>query len=240
MTKPLNINEPTLWSKLELILLIDIFLRRNYKDERVISKAFQYNEGLNSYLSRSHPVFFKSKNDIKTLFKKFENWHTSQSVNDCNSYEFFYFQDLIKQASSLTTVAGALRIFIESQMVLYDFESSPMSLVEGESLEKKHFIRERDLRVVAAKKASVLKEKKYLACEVCDFNFEDHYGVHGANYAEVHHLKPISEFQSRSVTHLEDLAIVCSNCHRMIHRKKPWLSITELKNMIRMTSSKIA
>ncbi len=31
---------------------------------------------------------------------------------------------------------------------------------------------------------------------------------------------------------LEDLVLVCSNCHRMIHRKRPWLSATELRGWI--------
>ena len=31
----------------------------------------------------------------------------------------------------------------------------------------------------------------------------------------------------------EDLSLLCSNCHRMIHRKKKWLTIDELKNIYR-------
>lgn len=33
-------------------------------------------------------------------------------------------------------------------------------------------------------------------------------------------------------TKIEDIAIVCSNCHRMLHRKRPWLSINELKQLL--------
>ena len=32
-------------------------------------------------------------------------------------------------------------------------------------------------------------------------------------------------------TKIEEIAIVCSNCHRMLHRKRPWLKIDELKNI---------
>ena len=31
---------------------------------------------------------------------------------------------------------------------------------------------------------------------------------------------------------IDDLSWVCSNCHRMIHRQKPWLSIEELNAII--------
>ncbi len=33
-------------------------------------------------------------------------------------------------------------------------------------------------------------------------------------------------------THIDDLALVCSNCHRMIHRSKHWFSVAELKAII--------
>ena len=31
---------------------------------------------------------------------------------------------------------------------------------------------------------------------------------------------------------IDDLSWVCSNCHRMIHRQKPWLSIEELNAVL--------
>jgi predicted HNH restriction endonuclease len=33
-------------------------------------------------------------------------------------------------------------------------------------------------------------------------------------------------------TKVEDIALVCSNCHRMLHRKRHWLSINELKQLL--------
>ncbi|MFN3092826.1 hypothetical protein [Bacillus pumilus] len=33
-------------------------------------------------------------------------------------------------------------------------------------------------------------------------------------------------------TKVEDIAIVCSNCHRMLHRKRPWLNKDQLKLLI--------
>jgi hypothetical protein len=32
-------------------------------------------------------------------------------------------------------------------------------------------------------------------------------------------------------TRVEDLVLVCANCHRIIHRKRPWLSIGELRTL---------
>ncbi len=69
---------------------------------------------------------------------------------------------------------------------------------------------------------------------VCNFNFEDKYGPLGKGFIEVHHVKPISEYQLEKSTNPEvDLAVLCANCHRMVHRKKDYVfSIDELKNIL--------
>lgn len=59
-----------------------------------------------------------------------------------------------------------------------------------------------------------------LICEVpnCGFDFHAKYGELGAGFAEVHHKKPLSKAPRAGTTvKLVDLAIVCANCHRMIH-----------------------
>lgn len=71
-------------------------------------------------------------------------------------------------------------------------------------------------------------------CMACEFNFYEFYGARGKDYIEVHHLIPLStldeEFEINPVT---DMAVVCSNCHRMIHRERNnILSIDELKQII--------
>jgi predicted HNH restriction endonuclease len=72
-----------------------------------------------------------------------------------------------------------------------------------------------------------------LKCEVCQFDFKDHYGDIGEGYIEGHHTKPISEMNENELTILEDIALVCANCHRMLHRKRPWISKDKLKELIR-------
>jgi predicted HNH restriction endonuclease len=60
-----------------------------------------------------------------------------------------------------------------------------------------------------------------LVCEVpgCGFDFVDRYGEIGEGYAQVHHLIPLHEAPSEGLAvSLGDLAIVCANCHVMIHR----------------------
>jgi hypothetical protein len=70
-----------------------------------------------------------------------------------------------------------------------------------------------------AKIREVLAESGSLACEVpnCRFDFFKTYGELGRGFAHVHHRRPLAKRGARD-SKLEDLAVVCANCHAMIHK----------------------
>lgn len=72
------------------------------------------------------------------------------------------------------------------------------------------------------------------ACKVCMFNFADKYGELGKNFIHVHHLVPLSEIKAEySLDPIKDLIPVCPNCHAMLHKTQPPVSIEKLKELIR-------
>lgn len=83
-----------------------------------------------------------------------------------------------------------------------------------------HREREAKLREAKIREALLLSEGGRLRCEVpgCGFDFEEVYGAIGKAYAHVHHLRPLAECEEAMQVTLRDLAIVCANCHAMIHR----------------------
>lgn len=81
-----------------------------------------------------------------------------------------------------------------------------------------------------AKKDFKIKYGK-LFCEVCKFDFEIGYGDRGKDYIEAHHKTHISQLNESVILRIEDLAMVCSNCHRMLHRF-PWMTVEELISII--------
>jgi 5-methylcytosine-specific restriction enzyme A len=96
-----------------------------------------------------------------------------------------------------------------------------LSWFEGEA--KRRFVlhRQREGRARRAKIQDALaRNAGRLICEVknCGFDFKERYGVLGEGYAQVHHLAPLSRsaIGGRNVK-LQDLAIVCANCHVMVH-----------------------
>jgi HNH endonuclease len=100
---------------------------------------------------------------------------------------------------------------------------------EGERLLKNHIRIERDAKIVRMKKESILMENNCISCEICDFDFHKNYGSIGFGFCEVHHRHALYEQSGPVKTRLEDLAILCPNCHRMIHRTKPLASVEEFR-----------
>jgi 5-methylcytosine-specific restriction enzyme A len=92
---------------------------------------------------------------------------------------------------------------------------------------------ERNRSLVNEQKQGALKLSGRLDCEGCAFDFFAIYGEIGRNFAECHHTLPISDLAEARETKLSDLAIVCANCHRMLHRARPWKTIQELKRLVR-------
>ena len=113
------------------------------------------------------------------------------------------------------------------------FEEEMPSSPEGQAKYVRHKTRERNPGIVKDKKSAFKKEFGRLFCEVCNFDFKEAYGSRGDGFIECHHNVPLHEEESERVTKLSDLTLLCSNCHRMIHRKKKWLTIKELKGRLR-------
>ncbi len=131
-----------------------------------------------------------------------------------------------KEYPLLRKAFGRLQMKITSSRAAIERQRTASELefegFEGEM--KRRFVahRSRENRLRLAKIREALhRNRGKLICEVprCRFDFGKRYGELGAGYAHVHHLKPLS-LASRKGTRVKqtDLAIVCANCHAMIHK----------------------
>jgi 5-methylcytosine-specific restriction protein A len=105
-------------------------------------------------------------------------------------------------------------------------ESETYQLLEGNKVES---ITSRYERNPYARQKCL--QKHGYNCSICGFNFEQHYGTIGKDYIHVHHINPLNEVQKAHLLNPEtDLIPVCPNCHSMLHRVRPALTIDEIKN----------
>ena len=111
--------------------------------------------------------------------------------------------------------------------------SHDTEFLEGEELVVTHRSHERNKEVVNAAK-SMFKANHHgrLFCEVCGFDFREKYGERGDDFIEAHHIKPIAVRNKNEATKVEDIVLLCSNCHSIVHRIQPWLTIPQLKQII--------
>ena len=115
-------------------------------------------------------------------------------------------------------------------------EATINEATEGSLLTRIHVTRERSRLLVFRKKSAVLATMGCLACEACGFDFNEIYGRRGHGFIECHHTKPVHTLKPRDVTRIGDLALLCANCHRMIHARQPWLEVDELRSLIQRHS----
>lgn len=99
---------------------------------------------------------------------------------------------------------------------------------EGEKYTLEATFRARNRALIEAKKTN-----SDYRCEVCDMSFKEVYGNIGEGYIIAHHINPIGSRKNASRTTLADIALVCSNCHDMLHQNELPLSISELRNKMR-------
>ena len=114
-----------------------------------------------------------------------------------------------------------------------DITEDDEGFAEGKKKLRTHICRERNYKVIKESKKRYKEKYGKLTCQICKFDFEKVYGEIGKDFIEGHHIVPVSELQDGDKTKIQDIVLVCSNCHKMLHRKRPWLTPNKLKELIK-------
>ncbi len=108
---------------------------------------------------------------------------------------------------------------------------------EGRLLTRWHSYKERDRDLVKKAKSAFKAKYGKLFCECCERSAGDLYGKRGEDRIHAHHRTPIEEIQPGTVTKAEDLAMVCPTCHDIIHAKRPWISVEEVRELLKASGA---
>jgi hypothetical protein len=128
----------------------------------------------------------------------------------------------------ISAIPGYVRMVEEATLENTDVDVHDFEAVEGNRQLVVHLQRERNQTLVRKKKKSAAS----LNCEACGFSFRQAYGKLAEEYCEVHHLVPLAEAEKLRTTRLQDLAILCANCHRVVHLRNPPYDLLELKELL--------
>lgn len=180
---------------------------------------------------------------LKDIYEKFLKIHTRPVTENYRAS----IRDALEKGSSESEKFDGTSLFymvegknkghyglIKQNKAIFDLTTDDDEFCEGKKMLKLHLIRERNQYLITKAKQKFKKEHNgRLFCEVCNFDFTDKYGDLGVDFIEAHHIKPISEMDINEKTKIEDIVMLCSNCHSMIHRRKPWTTKEELKKLLK-------
>jgi 5-methylcytosine-specific restriction protein A len=139
----------------------------------------------------------------------------------------------------LRRTAQAIRAVVQddSERLQPFADQEEQEFIEGAVLYRTHVHRERNLELVRKAKERGRTRNGRVNCEACGFDYEAVYGEVGEGYIECHHTVPVSELSPGGKTRLEDIALLCASCHRMVHRRRPWLRMEQLRSLLKLKSN---
>ena len=171
-------------------------------------------------------------NSLSQFDRLVQNWLSSGSEelkNILNKHA--------SDSSDRDLINGAFYIAPEQDVRLaqeFGYDPNDLSFKEGKEQFSLHLQKERNRNLTSlAKKSWIRSSNGNLRCAVCSFSFQESYGKLGQGFIEAHHKLPLSELMPDTVVTVQDLGPVCSNCHSMLHRQRPWISIEQLANIYR-------
>lgn len=239
------------WARDELILALDLYFRVNplhsSKRHPAIVQLSQLLNKLPIHAKPDHGRSFRNPDGVYMKlcnFLRFDPDYEGTGLRAGAKLDEEVWNEFCRDPEHLSKIANVIRrnyhyltpakSTAEEAKSIGEDEDFP----EGRVVARLHRYRERNYRLVKDKKSKVLQDSGSLNCEVCSFDFAAFYGKMGYGFAECHHNKPLSELDEGARVRLEDLAIVCANCHRMLHRTRPWLAVQELRHLLQ-TDSKL-
>jgi len=227
------------WSRDEHIVALDFYLKHTPQIPGKESKeVIQLSELLNNIEGKiqgdrtetyRNPagVYMKLMN-----FRRFDPGYKGVGLANGSKDEQVVWNLYANKKDELSKLAAQIALFMASNEVketLPALDDDEEEGNEGQLLSRVHRYRERDRTLVKKAKDKFAAEHGRIFCQACGFDFEKKYGARGADFIECHHTKPVSELEANGKTKVADLVLLCSNCHRIVHRRKPWLTFAELK-----------
>ncbi|HEY2048588.1 MAG TPA: HNH endonuclease [Caulobacteraceae bacterium] len=228
------------WTRDELILALDLYLRGRPTSvgDPVVVELSEVLRRLNETLGQTGDAALRSPNSVYRTIDKFTYLDPNQkrpgSGGEGETQRAVWAEFHADQAG-LHEIAETIRRVVDLPPgeAPPDYDPDEISeAAEGRVFTRLHRYRERNRRLVDQRKQDARKATGTLACEACGFDFAKTYGARGDGYIEAHHTKPVSTLAENATTRLDDLALLCSNCHRMIHAAQPWLDLKQLRALL--------
>ncbi len=236
------------WTRDELILALDLYFRfkisaLSAEHPEVVALSRLLNS-LPIHSDRPDAARFRNPNGVYMKLGNFSRLDpeypgaglTAGSKEDERVWAEFSGDRERLRAVAEAIRSGAQAAVGESLPEVDEDEEAP----EGKVLFRQHRVRERKPSLVRKRKLLALREEGALRCSVCSFDFSKAYGALGEGYIECHHTLPLHKLRPGRPIRLRDLELVCSNCHRMLHRGGDTMTVAKLQVIMDAQARRLA
>ena len=226
------------WTREEVIMALDLFFDGNGaipgpNDSKVIAlsnllRAFPHHNIAARKESFRNPdgVAFKLQNIRKVV--------TGKGLGNVSKMDREVCEELANDPIRTRQIAELIRSGVEVSAEIPDEVNEDELFNEGRVVTETHLRRERvpKLRklLITQRRAA---EKMY--CDICGCESQSKDETIGNSIFEAHHLLPLSAGKERT-TQIRDLALLCANCHKMVHKaiskSKLWLTLDQARTWI--------
>ena len=235
------------WHQDEIILALDLYFSRtrgsiDAKNPKIIELSKILNT-LPLFYDKPNEEKFRNANGVTLKLSNFlaiDPSYDGKGMTGGSKLDEAIFNQFVNKQDQLRAVAAEIRRVTSDEQwkkKVGEIEDDDLaftdSVTEGQILYKLHKVFERDRKIVQRKKEQALARFGKLACEACVFVFDEFYGDIGKDFMECHHRTPLSKLRISTKTTLDSLALVCSNCHRMLHKRIDTISVEDLRMMIK-------
>lgn len=222
------------WTRDETILALDLYFDLNGKipsgaDERVkalseVLRRFPY------HAEASRKESFRNPDGVAFKLQNLRQLATGKGLGNVSETDRAVWLEFGLSPVETKLLANLIRAGVTaseaSKSVREDVE-----FFEGRVVTELHTRREREPklreRLLFSRSAS-----GELFCEMCGEPPRSVNSVFQDAHFEAHHIVPLSSTGART-TRLSDLALLCANCHRLLHRaiaiERRWLTVSEGK-----------
>lgn len=229
-----------LWTRDETILALDLYLDSGRKAlEKHDPRVIELSEFLNRAPFHSHAkknASFRNPDGVAFKLQNLRQVDTGKGLDNVSKVDKAVIKEFggdplrTKQTSDLIRSAIAEGVRLPED----NGEDEGEEFAEGKLLTRQHRGRERNRKV----RRELLKsraKKGPLACDMCEATSPTACPEYAEAMFEAHHLVPLSEAQEKT-TRLSDMALLCANCHRLIHKaistEKRWLTIEDARALV--------
>lgn len=230
------------WDEAEIVLAMNLYFnhesntKHGSQDEfKALSKTLR---SLNIHNNIANLDKFRNVNGVRTKIANLMSLDESEASKGLDKVskrdkEIWdkYCNNIEELRNLAEAITSSLTITSNTVKGLDPESNDETEFPEGRYFYRLHRVRERNKTLIDQVKR-LASARGSLRCCICDFCFEEKYGEIGKDFIECHHVKPLSEYKPNEQTSISDLVLVCSNCHKMIHRKRPWLTTDALCNIL--------